>query len=144
MLGITMKPSPIRYFLGYGLKVSMGFGALFLAVLVALACEAFSIWTAIAVLVALPLGCILGALFVWPFLFRIGKVNGAPFQKGELVHILAGRYRDRVGPIDAVWKERNSVLVDLGEQTKKDGPHEFSYNEICRERDAKLPLDHPL
>jgi hypothetical protein len=132
-----MKPSPLRYFFAYGLQVSMCFGALFLAVLVAMACEEFSIWTAIAVLVAFPLGCILGALFLGPFLFHIGsKVNGAPFQKGELVHILAGRYRDRVGPIDEVWKDRNSVLVDLGEHTNKDGPHEFSYNEICRERDA--------
>jgi hypothetical protein len=132
-----MKPSLIRYFFGHGLKVSMCFGSLALAILVAQACGAFSIWTVIAVLVALPLGCILGALFLWPFIFQIGsKVNGAPFQKGELVHILNGRYRDKVGHIYEIWKERNSVLVDLGEETKKDGPHEFSYNEICRERDA--------
>lgn len=132
-----MTPSPIRYFFVYGFKVSMCIGAIILAVGVGSVCDQFSLWAVIAVLVAVPLGCILGALFLWPFIFHIGsKVNGVPFHNGELVHILAGRYRDSVGHIYAIWKERNSVLVDLGEQAEKDGPHEFGFNEICRERDA--------
>jgi hypothetical protein len=136
-LGITMKPSPIQYFFGHGLKVSMCVGAMVVAVLVGWSCGAFSIWAAIAVLVALPLGCILGSLFLGPFVFAVGsKINGSPFHEGDLVHILVGPYRDRVGHIYEMWPSRNQVRVEIGEQAEKDVTDVFSYNEICRERDA--------
>jgi len=132
-----MKPSPIRYFFGHGWKVSMCIGALVVAVWVGLSCGSFSVWAALAVLLALPLGCILGAVFLWPFFFIVGsKINGSPFHEGDLVHILVGPHRDRVGRIYEMWPSRNQVRVEIGDQAKKDVTDVFSYNEICRERDV--------
>jgi hypothetical protein len=136
-LGITMKPSVIRYFFGHGFAVSMCVGALVVTVLVGWSCGAFSIWATIAVLIALPLGGVLGALFLWPFVFAIGsKINGSPFHADDLVHILVGPHRDRVGRICEMWPSRNQVRVQISEQAEKDVADVFSYNEICRERDV--------
>ena len=128
-----MKPSFIRYVFAHGLKVSMGLGGLALAALVVRLCGGFSVWTAISVVLVLPLGFMLGFFVVWPFILYFGsKLNGEPFQNGELVYIIVGRFRDCTGRIDTAWKKRNSVFVDLGEQTKENRPHEFWSNEICR------------
>jgi hypothetical protein len=128
-----MKPSLIRYFFGHGFRVAMSIGAITLTVAVGLSCGGFSIWSFIAAVVAVPLGGVLGALFLWPIVFRIGsRVNGAPFRNGEVVHILAGKYRDRIGRISDIWTQRNSVIVQFDEDQEKEVIHEFSYNEVCR------------
>lgn len=133
----NMKPSLIQYFLGHGHKASMFVGTTVAAVIVIRACEALSSWTAIAVLVALPLGSLLGAWLVWPWVFTIAsKINGSPFHEGELVHVLVGPYRDRVGRIYEMWPSRNQVRVEIDEKAKKDVSDVFGYNEVCCECNA--------
>ncbi len=134
---MTMKPSPLQYFLAHGLKVSMAVGSLIVAVLAAEACEAFSVWAVLAVLAAFSLGCVLGALFLSPLVCAVAaRINGSPFREGDLVHILVGPYRDRVGRVYELWPSRNQARVEIDEKAKKDVTDVFAYNEICREFDA--------
>ncbi len=132
-----MKPSRLQYFFGHGLKVSTSVGAIALTAVVVISIGNISIWTVIAVLPALPLGWILGALILWPMVFTIGsRFNGAPFNDGDMVHVLVGPYRDQVGRVYEMWPSRNQLRVDLGEQAEQDVTDVFVYNEVCRERDA--------
>lgn len=139
----TMKPSGIQYFFAHGVKIPAFAGGMILAVLVGWYCEVFSVWSVIAVILALLLGGILGALFFWPFTFHIiGKLNGAPFHEGDLVRVLIGPYRDRVVRVYDVWKERNQVRVELGEQERKEVTDVFSFVEICREKMLNRQGEH--
>jgi hypothetical protein len=50
----------------------------------------FLIWFVMVILVSLVLGVILSGLFISPFVCTLaGKLNGAPFQAGDSVQILA-------------------------------------------------------
>lgn len=73
-------------------------------------------------------------LLLWPWVFATGgKINGSPFHEGDLVHVLVGPYRDRVGRIYEMWPSRNQVRVEIDEQAKKDVTDVFGYNEaVCR------------
>ena len=134
---ITMHPLRIQYLLAHAYKIAMSAGASLLAITVAAASGGFSLWSVMATIVALPLGCILGALLFGPFIFYIGsKLNGSPFREGDVVRILVAPHRDRVTRVYTMWRERNQVRVDLGEVAQKDVTDVFGYNEICRERDA--------
>jgi len=132
------RPALFRYFFAYGFRIAGCSGAVVLAALVAWNCEAFSVWSIIAVILALPLGLILGQLCLWPPLFWVGSlVNGSPFHEGDTVRVLVGPNRNRVGQIYEIWKSRNQVRVQLDERAEKDVTDVFMYNEVCREKNVE-------
>ncbi len=132
-----MRPYKIQYFLAHGTKIAAVGGALILGAVVAWTCGDFSFWGIVAVLAALALGAILGMLFLWPLILVVCSfLNGQPFREGDWVRILVGPHRDRVVRVYQVWKERDEVRVELGEQEAKDVKDVFSNVEVCRERDA--------
>ncbi len=60
------------------------------------------------------------------------KINGAPFRQGDTVHILAGKHKGETACVYDVWKDRNQIRVDLGDQAKEDVKDVYSYLEVCR------------
>lgn len=129
-----MPPRRIQYILTHVFKISMSLGAGTAVVIVAIIVGELSLWTLLAMLLALPLGCYLGALFIGPVLTSLNsELNGAPFQEGELVRLLVAPYRDRVTRIYEIWQERYQVRVDLGEKAKENVTDVFGEHEICRE-----------
>lgn len=130
-----MHPSAVHSFFGYGFKVSTFGGAIIVAIWVAANCDGFNHWTAIAILVALPLGWVLGAFILWPFVFALGRrFNGAPWSTGDSVQILIGRNRGHVGPVYETWPSRGQVRVDISDVGKNDFTDVFHDNEVFRVR----------
>ena len=108
-----------------------------LATIVAVSCGAFSIWTVLAILPALPLGALFGMFILWPIIQIICRsLNGAPFHPGDMVRILAGKHRDRVVRVYEIWPSRGQVRVELGEQEEKAVKDVFMDIQVCRERAA--------
>ncbi len=70
--------------------------------------------------------------------YIITRMNGAPFQKGDTVQVLAGKYQGQTGKVYEEWKDRKQVRVDLGEQAKKNLKDIFSFNEICRSENVSV------
>jgi hypothetical protein len=102
---------------------------------VAISCGAFSFWSVVAILAALPLGAVLGMLVLGPLIrIFVNSLNGAPFQVGDSVQILIGPYRDRVVRVYEIWPSRGQVRVELGEQAEKSVKDVFWNFEVCRER----------
>jgi len=102
----------------------------------------FWLWFLVTMLVSLPLGWMLGALCVWPFVAVVAsKLNGAPFQEGDAVRVLAGPHRDRVLEVYTIWHERHQVRAWLDEEHKKDVTDVFNYHEVCREPKPATPRD---
>ena len=60
--------------------------------------------TAVAMLLSLPLGCLLGG-FLWGRLYIvfIRRFSGWPFRNGEMVFILVGPHCGKVARIYEVW-----------------------------------------
>ena len=111
------------------------FGAWLLPSVSFLADLSFAGWFVLAIFLALPFGWMLGAFMLWPFVGIItGKLNGAPFHRGDLVRILRGPHRDRVAEVYKLWLERHQVRVRLNEKQKQDVTDVFGYHEVCRER----------
>jgi len=139
--------SKLRYLIAHGWTLSTWGTGLLLAVFVGWSCAptfallltaSFSVFFVAAVLVAVPLGWVLGAIFLWPFVITIGgKINGAPFHDGDLVRILVGPHRDYIVRVYSVWTERNQVRVEIDEQSVKDVKDVFMLTEVCREKVAK-------
>lgn len=98
------------------------------------------LWLVGIVFLASLLGWFSALLLGWfifgPIYYARGQKNGAPYCKGDLVHILVGPHRDRVVRVYEVWESRDQVRVELGEHERKDTSDVFSLFEICRERDA--------
>ena len=73
------------------------------------------------ILITLLLGFFSSYLFGWfvlgPLYHNRGLKNGAPFQEGDVVQIIAGPYRDRVVNVYATW-QGDSVRVMLGENER--------------------------
>jgi hypothetical protein len=128
-----MKPSIANYFVGHGFKIATRAAAIGLASCVAFYCGRASVWSLLAMLIALPLGWIGGALILWPIFGSIGaKFNGAPWSEGDLVEILVGPHRGHVGRIYAVWCSRGQVRVEVDEQTAKDVKDVYFDNQVFR------------
>ena len=144
-LGHPMKPRRLRYFFAHGIEIAAIGGALSMALWIAsLFNGVFSVWAVYGSLVALPLGAILGMLFVWPVIHTIcGRLNGAPFFKGDNVRVLVGPYRDCVTRVYDVWSSRGQVRVELSEQAAKAVTDVLWYNQVCRERDEPRTLTFP-
>jgi hypothetical protein len=150
-----VSPSRWQYVFAHTVGLATGTSSLLFAVYVGWHCS-FSFgsligvfWLICALLIALPLGWLLGFLCLCicgPLIFRvIAKINGAPFRAGDWVRILSGSHRDRIVCVYAVWDERGQLRVELDEQAKKGAKDVFSYFEICRESDAqgRFEADHP-
>jgi len=92
-------------------------------------------------IMSIVVGALIGVIVSYFFLRTLwhirARINGAPFYKGDIVLILTGKYRGQVVSIYEVWKDRNQVRVDIGEQAKIDAKDVFSFIEVCRETQAK-------
>ncbi len=81
---------------------------------------------------------VVGMLLVLrPLQLRLARVNGAPFHNGDLVQVLAGRYRGRVGRVYAEWETRGQVRVDLGDEAKRKVQDVFGELQLCRVEEAE-------
>jgi len=142
-----MKPTKVQYFCAqqwptYAWLISFSLCGAGLAVYASdlasliLSQPAVSFWLACLVVLGAAIGwlCggIAGAFILGPFYVAVGKLNGAPFQPGDQVQILAGPHRDHVFRVYEVWEVRNQVRVDLGEKAVANFSDVFSSNEICR------------
>ena len=91
-------------------------------------------------LISLPIGFLSSLVIGWPIICILygirAKINGAPFHKGDLVHILVGSHRDRIVRVYEIWESRNQVLVELGAKEKEEVKDVFSFGAICKEQDA--------
>ena len=76
-----------------------------------------------SILCAVVGGFLATVVLAWPLFGILGTYenerNGAPFQVGDRVHILAGPHKDRVLRIYEIWEERRQVRVELGDEKKK-------------------------
>jgi hypothetical protein len=91
----------------------------------------------VAIVIAPFLGFFLSVpvafIFLAPIYHLRAKLNGAPFQIGDHVRVLAGPYRDSIVQVYAVWTERNQVRVELDAQAKTDVKDVYSFTQVCRE-----------
>lgn len=71
--------------------------------------------------------CVLG-----PYYFHRSEINGAPFQIGDRVRILAGPYRDQIREIYEIWTSRNQVRLNLGAEAKDQFTDIYGYIAVCR------------
>lgn len=69
-------------------------------------------------------------------------MNGAPFHIGDHVQTLAGKHKGKVVRVYEEWPDRKQVLVNLGDQAKRDVENVFSEFELCRESRTE-PLSPP-
>jgi hypothetical protein len=143
-----VKPIKIKYLLAHGFALSTWGGSVLLTDWVVSICYPaidligkgrLSRWyllsVLVGVLVAIPLGWILGGVILWPLVSSVGRtVNGAPYAKGDQVRILIGAHRDRLVRVYEVWPSRHQVRVELDEQAKMTVKDVFMYNEVCREK----------
>jgi hypothetical protein len=82
---------------------------------------------ALGFFLAVPTGwVILGVYF-----YSRGIKNGAPYEPGDLVRVLAGPFRDTIAPVYAKWKDF-AVRVDLGPSAKQTGADCFCWYQIMR------------
>jgi hypothetical protein len=73
-----------------------------------------------------------GGIVCLPFPIIQGTRNGAPYAKGDLVHILTGKHRGQVAAVYDVWGVRRQVRVKLGESAGKDFSDLFDDHQVCR------------
>ncbi|MBI3098556.1 MAG: hypothetical protein HYY93_09995 [Planctomycetes bacterium] len=88
-----------------------------------------------ALLFGLLVGFLIGLYWMILFLFPVqwlrARMNGAPFQEGDWVRILAGAQRDRIVRVKGPWP-RGEVQVDMGEDEAGDNTHHFPPWGLCR------------
>lgn len=110
-------------------------------------------FTVVALVIGLLLALIglsLLAGILWPLLRPLFNAralkNGAPFQVGDHVRILAGRHKDRIVRVYDVWKE-DQVRVELGQPEREKFDDIFSDIQLLRhnvqsagERPESIPL----
>lgn len=95
------------------------------------------VWFIVEMVAAALIGLIVAAFFgvgvvlvpLWRW--RMSK-NGAPFQVGDQVMILAGPHRDRIVRIYDVWPTRGEVRVELGQDERNAVTDVFGVLEVCR------------
>ncbi|NLW84015.1 MAG: hypothetical protein GXY41_06385 [Phycisphaerae bacterium] len=139
-----MKPSLINYICAYGFRFSTVIGALAIISLIFYECRfnidmltdwRIAIGIVVLVLIAIPLGWILGAIIIWPFAYRIcAFVNGAPLIEGDMVQVLVGQFKNQRGAVYEVWRERLEVRINLGNEAKEKVEDVFSFHEVYKFR----------
>jgi len=122
------------------------FGSVLGAVLTGLACElsfsALEHWWFSALLAgSISVGSVAGffcALVSTPFflspLYHLRAIrNGAPFEQGDDVRVLTGPYRDVIGRVYGVWKDRGQLRIDLSKEARRSFEDVFSFVQVSRE-----------
>jgi hypothetical protein len=139
-----VKPKPSHYFFAQGWLLFVGPVAMALL----LGAGAGRIWwdgapmprvtagAVVTVLCAAVGGLYASLLITIPMFVPLyewrAKVNGAPFRIGDTVRVLRGRYRDQIGTVYAVWRERGQLRVDLGKPAKDRLEDVFWQTEVLR------------
>lgn len=66
-----------------------------------------------------------------PILYHQGFLNGGPFQEGDVVQVIGGPHRDRVGRIYSGW-QHETWRVDLGEEAEESYSDIFADYQLLR------------
>lgn len=77
-------------------------------------------------------GVVIGFPAFYLVQYSVGRLNGAPFHRGDCVQILSGRHCGKVVRVYDEWPERGQVRVNLGDDFKRDVEDVFSYLELRR------------
>jgi hypothetical protein len=85
-----------------------------------------------AALSGLLVATVLSWVVVRPLYRYRARLNGAPFQVGDHVEVLAGRDRGSVAAIYELWPERRQVRVDLGEVSRASVQDVFAETSVRR------------
>ena len=91
----------------------------------------FVVVTLISALLGIFLAAIPGMLLMGPLFYHRSVVNGAPFEVGDRVQIIGGKYDGTVTHIYSTW-QGNAVRVDLGEQAKTSYRDVFGPTQLLR------------
>jgi len=94
----------------------------------------------ILILITLLIGFFSSILMGWfvlgPLYYGRCLKNGGPFHEGDIVQIIAGRYRDRIVRVYSSW-QGDSVRVMLGQNEKDKFQDIFSPTELIRVNDTE-------
>ncbi len=94
------------------------------------------------ILITLLIGIFFSILIGWfvlgPLYYNRCLKNGGPFHEGDIVQIIAGRYRDRILRVYSSW-QGDSVRVMLGQNEKDKFQDIFSPTELIRVNDTEQP-----
>lgn len=133
----TTKPSSMQRFFARSWPWQLAFWGGSLGAGILLLAPSYSRRTGsiVTILAAAMSGALITAFFLH-ILWRLRAwLNGAPFRKGDVVQILAGKHQGRIARVYDEWIERNEVRVDVGKQAKRDVEDVFSFVEISRIED---------
>jgi hypothetical protein len=148
----SARPALWRYFFAYVAQSVLVGSSLAAPFWVAVACLpaqitslSGAIWLALLMLIAIPLGFLLGLLALacalGPMISNVfAGLNGPPFQPGDRIRVLSGSYRGRTGCIAQVWTERGTVIVDFDEPAPG-GTKEIWQVQVFREQSPLPPAD---
>jgi hypothetical protein len=147
-----VKPSKLQYFFGqdWPTKIWIMVIPLLCAFAAAFSCQPtlalFSHWSDIlmfvgVILLALLLGffvsILLGLFVLGPLYYDRSIKNGEPFHEGDIVYILAGPHRGRIGRVYKVWDiaswaGAHRVRVELDEKGTNSGQDIFKSYQVFR------------
>lgn len=106
-------------------------------------------WLLATILISLSLGwffaLIAGGCTLGPFYEYRGNKNGAPFEIGDRVRILAGPHRDRIALVYALW-QHGSVRLEIGDNEREELNDIFVPHQILKIQDSEAetsPLGMP-
>ena len=75
----------------------------------------------VIVVLAIPLGVLVGGLFICfflsPFYLAVERMSGGPFKKGDRVYVIAGTAKGKVTEVYSGWQGL-SARIELGEDKK--------------------------
>lgn len=141
-----MKPTRMQYFFAQDWPLKFWFVGVmvFAAIAAGCACQPslalfkdwhFLVLFIFAILVAPVFAFFLSLPITWlivgPFYYARAKLNGAPFQVGDHVQILAGPHRDKIGKIYSAW-QGGTFRVELGSEAEKSYKDVFSETQLVR------------
>ena len=89
----------------------------------------------VVVVLSYLIGAGIGSISVFfifgPILYDQGLQNGGPFQDGDLVQVISGPHRDRVGRIYSGW-QHDTHRVELGEDAERNYSDIFADYQLLR------------
>jgi hypothetical protein len=100
------------------------------------AIAAFVFYVVVAGLLGVLLAAFAAAFLLGPVYNARAAENGAPYQSGDWVMILAGPHRGRVARVYEVWESRQQVRVDLGDEARGKFEDLFNYVAVLRQPPA--------
>ncbi|QDV72063.1 hypothetical protein [Botrimarina mediterranea] len=138
------QPAFYRYFLAHSWLLSGCAGAALATVIlfwgmhkegIVLAGAPVFLWVILAAAPASLAGFVAGAFFLWMPIGNLAAwLQGWPFNDGEEVVVLSGKYKGTVAQVyeSDVWKERGQVRLALGEEAKKSFTDIFCAVQVTR------------